>query len=216
VNTKLIEPLQFAFVCFTAVLAVVDPIAVVPLFLTITSGDPPPKRRQIAKRAAVAMGVTLSLFAAVGGTLFQLMGISIGAFRMAGGLMVLLVAIDMLRAQPSKTRSTREEEQESVAKEDVAIVPLAVPMLAGPGAMATVMVFMGRADWRPLQTMSVFGAIAASSFATWLLLRWAITAERFIRKTTLRVIDRIMGLLLAAIGIEFVVGGLRELLPSLR
>jgi MarC family membrane protein len=208
--------LSFAFVSFTAVLFVVDPFAAVPIFLAITRGDPPDKRKQMATRAALATFVTLTTFSVAGGLIFKMFGISLGAFKAAGGLMLLLMALDMMRAKPSRTRSTEEEQAEGQEKDDVAIVPLAIPMLAGPGAIATVMMLMSRAAWRPVPTASVLGAIVVTCVVALVMLRSAATAERILSRTTLHVLERVMGLLLAAVAVEFLVGGLRDLLPGLR
>lgn len=200
----------------SAVFFVVDPIIAVPLFLAVTADDPPDKKRRLALRAAIAAFVTLAAFALAGGLIFKAFGITLGAFKIAGGLMLFLMSVDMMRAQPSRTRSTAEEQAEGLAKDDVAIVPMAIPILAGPGAIATVMVLMSRAAWRPVPTATVFGAIAITCLVTWLLLRWASLAERFLSKTTIHVLERVMGLLLAAVAVEFVIGGLRDLLPTMK
>jgi multiple antibiotic resistance protein len=171
-------------------------------------------RRRIAWRAALATWVTLSIFALAGGVIFRAFGISLGAFKIAGGLMLLLMAIDMMRAQPSPTRTTAEEQGEARARDDIAIFPLAIPMLAGPGALATVVVLMSRAEWRPLRVIGVFAAIAITCAASWLLMRGAASAERFLPKTLMRALERIMGLLLAAVAIEFIAGGIRDLLRA--
>jgi len=210
------EALQFALVTFTAILFVVDPFAAVPIFLSITAGVDDGKRRQVARRSSIAAFVMLTMFALAGGLIFKLFGISLGAFEIAGGLMLLLMAIDMMRATPSRTRSTQEEQRESVEKDDVAIVPMAMPMLAGPGAIATVMVLMKRADWRLYPTVTVLASIAVTAAVCWLVLGTAVRAQRMLKTTTLNVLERVMGLLLAAIAIEFVVGGLRELWPALK
>jgi multiple antibiotic resistance protein len=210
------EDLKFAVVALSAVFFVVDPFVAVPIFLAITTDDSPAKRRGMALRAALAAFVTLALFALAGGVIFRAFGITLGAFKIAGGLMLFLMATDMMRAQPSRTRSTAEEQEEGVARDDVAIVPMAIPMLAGPGAIATVMVLMSRAAWEPVPTAAVFGAIAVTCLASWLLLRSAVAAERFLSKTTLHVLERVMGLLLAAVAVEFVVGGIRDVMPTLQ
>ncbi|MBN1771422.1 MAG: MarC family protein [Deltaproteobacteria bacterium] len=208
------EDLKFAFVAFTAIFFVVDPFVAVPFFMTITADDSPEKRRAMALRAAVAACVTLVLFAVAGGLIFKAFGVSLGAFKIAGGLMLFLMALDMMRAQPSRTRSTAEEQEEGVARDDVAIVPMAIPMLAGPGSIATVMVLMSRAAWQPVATTAVFLAVVVTCLIAWLLLRSAAAAERFLSKTTLHVAQRVMGLLLAAVAVEFVVGGIRDLWPT--
>jgi multiple antibiotic resistance protein len=210
------DDLKFAVIALSAVFFVVDPFVAVPIFLSISAGDTVAKRRRTALRASVAAFVTLALFAVTGGVIFKVFGITLGAFKIAGGLMLFLMSVDMMRAQPSRTRSTLEEQEEGLAREDTAIVPMAIPMLSGPGAIATVMVLMSRAAWRPLQTASVFVAIAFTCLVTWLLLRSAAAAERFLSKTTLHVLERVMGLLLAAVAVEFVLGGLRDAIPTLR
>jgi multiple antibiotic resistance protein len=208
--------LTFALVTFSAVFFVVDPFAAVPIFLAITRGDDAARRRRTALVASIAAFVILALFALAGGVIFRMFGISLGAFKIAGGLMLLLMALDMMRAVPSRTRTSKEEEEESVAKEDVAIVPLAIPMLAGPGAIATVMVLMSRAAWQPVRTGAVLASIVITCAATWLMLRGAASMERFLKKTVLHVFERIMGLLLAAVAFEFIIGGVKDLMPGLR
>jgi multiple antibiotic resistance protein len=206
------DDIKFAVVALSAMFFVVDPIANVPIFLTITAGDAARLRRRIARRAGVAAWVVLSSFALAGGLIFQAFGISLGAFKIAGGLMLLLMSVDMMRAQPSPTRTTAEEQGEAQAREDVAVFPLAIPMLAGPGAIATVMVLMSRAAWDPARTASVFVAITVTCAAAWLLMRGAASAERWLPKTLLRALERVMGLLLAAVAVEFIAGGVRDML----
>jgi multiple antibiotic resistance protein len=206
------EDIKFAVVALSAIFFVIDPLANTPIFLTITSGESPDQRRRTARRAVVAAWLTLSIFGVAGGLIFKALGITMGAFKIAGGLMLLLMSIDMMRAQPSPTRSTAEEQTESIAREDVAIMPLAIPMLAGPGAIATVMVFMSRAAWDPVRTTSVFVAVTLTCIATWLILRSATTAEKWLPKTLLRALERVMGLLLAAVAVEFIGGGIRDMI----
>lgn len=204
--------LKFAVVALSAVFFVIDPLANLPVFLTITTGDSTEQRQRTAKRAAFAAWIMLCTFAVAGGLIFQAFGISLGAFKVAGGIMLLLMAIDMMRANTSPTRTTPEEQAESKARDDIAIFPLAIPMLAGPGAIATVMVLMSRAEWRPIQTAAVFASITVTCIVTWLLMRYAARAERLIPKTILRAFERVMGLLLAAVAVEFIAGGVRDLL----
>ena len=204
--------LKFALVALSAVFFVIDPLANVPLFLTITRGFSPEQRRKVALRAAFATWLILSIFALAGGLIFQAFGISLGAFKIAGGLMLLLMSIDMMRAQPSPTRTTVEEQDESRARDDVAIFPMAIPMLAGPGAIATVMVLMSRAAWHPVATGAVLLAVTITCLVAWLLMRMAANAERMIPKTLLRAFERVMGLLLAAVAVEFIAGGVRDMI----
>lgn len=209
------EDVSFTLVALSAVFFVVDPILVVPLFLAMTRGDSVEKRRSTAARASITAFGTLTLFALAGGLIFRIFGISLGAFKIAGGLLLFLTSVDMMRAQPARTRSSAEEQEEGAAKEDVAIIPMAIPLLAGPGAIATVMVLMSRAAWQPVRSAAVFLAIAVTCLLAWMFLRSASLAERFLTRTAMNVAERVMGLLLAAIAIEFVVGGIRDLFPGL-
>ena len=206
------EDLKFAIVALSAIFFVIDPLANVPIFLSITTSCTPDHRRRIAARAAFATWVTLSIFALAGGLIFRAFGISLGAFKIAGGLMLLLMSIDMMRAQPSRTRTSDEEQQESRDhSDDIAIFPMAIPMLAGPGAIATVMVLMSRAAWVPVRVGFVFVAVTITCLSAWLFMRSAANAERFLPKTLLRAFERIMGLLLAAVAVEFIAGGVRDM-----
>jgi multiple antibiotic resistance protein len=208
------EDIKFGIVALSAMFFVVDPLATAPVFVTITGGDTAEQRRRTAARAAIAAFVTLSIFAVAGGLIFKAFGISLGAFKIAGGIMLLLMSIDMMRAQPSPTRTTVEEQDESREREDTAIFPLAIPMLAGPGAIATVMVLMSRAAWDPVRTPFVFVAITLTCIAAWLFMRSAAKAERLLPKTLLRALQRVMGLLLAAVAVEFIAGGIRDIIGS--
>lgn len=131
-------------VALPAVFFVVDPFGVVPIFLTITARDAPEKVRTMALRACLVGGGLLLFFALFGGLIFKVFGVTLGAFRIAGGILLLITSLDMLRGRTSQTKTSPEEEKEGAQKEDVAVVPLAIPLLAGPGSIATVMVLMSK------------------------------------------------------------------------
>jgi multiple antibiotic resistance protein len=201
---------QFALVAFTSILILVDPIAVVPTYLVITQGQTKAQRRLTAARACIAATLLLVAFTAVGRSIFGLFGITMPAFRIAGGLILWLVAMDMLHG----ARTTQEgspEISEATVKDDVAITPLAMPMLAGPGAISTVMVLSGQAA-STLQTIMVYASILLALFIAWLTLRAAEGLVLRMGQTGIRVMTRIMGLLLAAIAVQFVITGVREAL----
>ena len=206
--------LSFTLVSFTAIFFVVDPPAAIPLFLAMTSDETPEQKRRTALRAALTTGITLTVFALAGGLIFQLFGITLGAFKIAGGILLFIVAVDMMQARPSRTRTTPEEELEGVEKADVAIIPLGVPLLSGPGAIATVMVLMSRHKGY-IWGLPVILSIAVTAVLTWLLLRGASWIEQHLSRTFLKVITRVMGLILAAVAVEFVIAGVREVLPTL-
>jgi multiple antibiotic resistance protein len=210
------ETLSFAFVAFSAVFVVVDPFAAIPFFLAMTAADPPPHKRATARRAAVAMAVVLLVFALAGALVFRLLGVSLGAFKIAGGLLLLIMAVDMLRTRPSEARITAGEVAIGVEKEDVAIVPLATPLLAGPGSIATVVVLMGKARAQHLwEGAIVLAAIALTAFFTYLILAGAARVDRLLGRSGLSVLERASGLLLAAVAIQFMIDGVGESLPGL-
>jgi multiple antibiotic resistance protein len=206
------EYVQFLLITFTSILFIVDPIAVVPTYLVITRGETPEQRVRTARRACIAAALLLGAFAAGGRIIFQMFGITLPAFRIAGGLILWLVAMDMLRAQRS-TQETPTEIIEGQEKEDVALTPLAMPMLAGPGAISTVMVLAGQARG-PAQTAAVYGSIALTAAVSWVSLRIGERLVDRIGKTGIRIVTRLMGLLLAAVAVQFVITGVRDALAK--
>ncbi len=208
------DVLTFGLVAFSAIFFVVDPLAVLPIFLAMTASESPAQKRATALRAAITAGVTLTVFAAAGTLIFRFFGITLGAFKIAGGVLLFLVALDMMQAQKSRTRSTPEEEQEGIEKADVAIIPLAIPLLSGPGSIATVMVLMARHRGF-VYTIPVFLSIVVTTIITWLMLRGAGWIEQRLSKTFMNVVMRVMGLILAAISVEFVISGIKDVFPTL-
>ena len=210
------EVLATFLVSFSAIFFVVDPLSAVPMFLAMTRSDSVEKRRETALRASVTAALILSAFALGGAWIFKLLGIGLPAFKVAGGVVLLLLALDMLRTQPSKTRITEGEVEEGAGKDDIAIVPLAMPLLAGPGSIATAIVLMARARTGPWwHAAAVLLAITLTCAAAWLILAGAARTERMLGRTTLAILERAAGLLLVAIAIQFMMDGLGEGLPGL-
>jgi multiple antibiotic resistance protein len=199
---------QFALVAFTSILFLVDPIAVIPAYLAFTRTDTVEHRRRTASLACVVAGIALLIFAAGGDLILRAFGITLPAFRIAGGLILWFVAMDMLRAE-RPTQEGPPEMTEGEQKQDIALTPLAVPMLAGPGAMSTVMVLSAQAR-TPMQSAVVYASIAATMVLSWLTLRAADRLFTRIGQTGIRVTTRLMGLLLAAIAVQFVLTGIRD------
>jgi MarC family membrane protein len=198
-------------VSLSAVFFVVDPIGVVPIFLAITAGDSETKMRRTALRACIVASGLLIFFAVFGGVIFQVFGVSLAAFRVAGGILLLITSLDMLRARPSETRTSRTEEQEGVAKEDVALVPLAMPLLAGPGAIASAMVLMSKGETL-LMAVPVLAAIVLTFVAAYFILRASHLVQRVLRQSGVAILERVMGLILAAIAVQFMADGAKDLL----
>jgi multiple antibiotic resistance protein len=199
-------------VSLSAVFFVVDPVGVVPIFLAITAGDSEAKMRRTALRACIVAGGLLLFFALFGGVIFQVFGVSLAAFRVAGGILLLITSLDMLRARPSETRTSRTEEQEGVAKDDVALVPLAMPMLAGPGAIASAMVLMSKGGESLLMAVPVLAAIVLTFVASYFILRASNLVQRVLKQSGVAILERVMGLILAAIAVQFMADGAKDLL----
>jgi multiple antibiotic resistance protein len=201
--------LQFSFVALTSVFFLVDPIAAIPTFLAMTGDQDALSRRHMAKRAAWTCLVVLGGFAAAGKLIFRLFGITLPAFKIAGGVILLLIGLDMLRARRSATKETPGEAEEGAGKEDVGIIPLGIPMLAGPGAISTVMVLIGGIpDW--WYSIPVFLAVAAVSLVSYWILAGADRVRHYLGETGIRILTRMMGLLLTAIAIQFMLNGLAD------
>lgn len=206
---------SFALVAFSALFFVVDPFAVIPVFLSMTQGDSRQKRRSAALRASVAATIALLLFAFAGKLIFQLFSITLGAFQIAGGVILFMLALDMMRAERSRVRTSPEEEREGVAKDDIAIIPLGIPMLAGPGSIATVTVLMSDARKSPTLIAILVGCVIVTGAITFLLLASAPMLERALKQTGLNVLNRVMGLILAAVAVQFIVNGVADVLPQI-
>jgi multiple antibiotic resistance protein len=205
------EYLTHFLVALSAVFFVVDPIGVVPIFLAITAGDSAEKIRRTALRACLVAGGLLLFFAVFGGVIFQVFGVSLAAFRVAGGILLLITALDMLRARPSETRTSQTEQQEGVVKEDVALVPLAMPLLAGPGAIASAMVLMSKGETL-LMAVPVIAAIVLTFVASYFILRASNLVLRVLKQSGVAILERVMGLILAAIAVQFMADGAKDLL----
>ena len=207
------DALAFALSTVTTLFFVVDPMAAAPIFISMTANDTAEHKRRTAFRAAIGTLVTLALFAALGGWIFRLLGISLGAFRIAGGILLFLLAVDMLRAQRSRQRTSPEEEAEGVDKPDISLFPLTIPMLAGPGAISTVMLLVARVEhyWH---YGVILGAIAVTAIGVYAVLRGSSWLERRLGHTGINVMQRVMGLILAAVAVQFVVEGIQAVLPG--
>jgi MarC family membrane protein len=193
---------------FTSVLFIVDPFAAVPSFLVMTQRDAPHRRRAMARRGAWTCAITLTVFALGGRLIFSLFGITLGAFKIAGGVLIGLNALEMVQARRSTQRETPIEQAEGTEKEDVGVIPLGVPMLAGPGAISTVMV-LALGSHRPASSAALYAAIALTATASYAVLAAATAVERRLGQTGMRILTRLMGLVLCAIAVQFIVDGIK-------
>lgn len=198
--------LDFATTAFVSILVLVDPPGTVPAFIALTAKFPREKQRHTALVASLTATLTLIGFALIGNLVFRGLGLTLPAFQIAGGLVLFLVALDMIRAQRS-TKENPDDMTESEAAEDVAIAPLAIPMLAGPGALSTVAVLMSQAQ-DAAEVSVVFAAIILTGFICWITLRLAQPIQRRLGTTGIHIVGRVLGLVLAGIAVQFVLNGL--------
>ena len=209
-HSSLVEVFEFALLTMSSIFFLVDPIAVIPQFLVITADSELPERRHVAKRAGWTCALILAGFAVAGSLVFRLFGITLPAFKIAGGIILMQIGMDNLRAKRSTTRETPEEAAEGASKADAGIIPLGIPMLAGPAAISTVMVLIGESSawW---QHVVVYAAIAISSAASYWILAGADRVRGYLGETGIRILMRLMGLILVAIAVQFIVNGASDL-----
>jgi multiple antibiotic resistance protein len=199
----------FLALCLPSLFSIVDPLAALPIFVALVAKDPRPEQRRTAMRAVFTMTVMLLLFAVAGNSIFHFFGITVAAFKIAGGILLFSMALEMMRAHQSAVRATPAETSEAQQKEDVGIIPLGVPLLSGPGAIATVMMWAARAKG-PSQNAALYGSILIVAAVTLVALLSATPLVARLGKTGIAVATRIMGLILAATAAQFLVDGWRE------
>jgi multiple antibiotic resistance protein len=202
--------IAFATRSFLTLFVVVDPVGIVPAFLALAGGRADAEQRRLASKAvAVAAGLLL-VFALFGARLLQHLGISLDAFRVAGGILLFLTAVEMVLAQ--RERETEEEEAEALSTRDIAVFPLAIPFIAGPGSLASVMILAGEGRSRPFGLPTVVAATLLVIALCYVALRLASPLRRLLRRTGVNVVTRVLGILLAALAVQYVADGVRGFL----
>jgi multiple antibiotic resistance protein len=200
--------LDLAATVFVTLFVVIDPVGLAPLFIALTRGMSPAQRRSVAWRAiAIAFGL-LALFGFAGDTLLGAVGIGIPAFRIAGGLLLFLTAVEMLfeKRQPRREKTMHEAE----ALPDPTVFPLATPLIAGPGALATMILLIGQHPGELGAQATVYLTMTTVLAICWLFFRLGGTIERLLGPTGINVVTRLLGMLLAALAVQFVLQGLRD------
>jgi len=195
----------FLITAFATLFVVIDPPGLVPMFIALTTGMTPEQRRKMALRACVIAAVLLTLFGIAGEAVLGFIGISLPAFRIAGGLLLFLTALDML----FERRTQRREGQHADPDHDPSVFPLATPLIAGPGAIATMILLVGQGGGSWAVTFAVLGLMLAMMVATFLFLLASPPLERLLGRTGTIVITRLLGMLLAALSVQFVIDGVR-------
>jgi len=196
------------------IIAIVNPLGAIPIFLSLTADRSTHEKNSIARTSAISVAIILLISMWAGEIILLFFGISIASFRTAGGLLILLMAISMLHAKQSSIRQNQTESSESSEKENIAVVPLAIPLMAGPGAISLVIVDAHKAS-HLVEQLILSTDILIISFFVWLSLKLSTPIGNKLGTTGLNIATRIMGLLLAAIAFEMLSAGLVKLLPGL-
>lgn len=207
--------LDFPIATFVTLFVVVDPLGITPIFAALTAADPPAQRRRSAWHGvAIAAGV-LVIFAFGGEALLHGLGITLPAFRIAGGILLLLLAIDMVMARPSGLRATTpNEEEEGVKRADISVFPLAIPLIAGPGALTSIILLMGRAAGDLGQQAVVVAVLLGVLGVTLLCLLLAGQLLRVLGVTGINVVTRVFGVVVAALAVQYVIDGTLAVWPG--
>lgn len=209
------DVIEFAVTAFVTLVVVLDPPGVSVLFASLAQGETEDYRRRLAVRGVLIAAAILLAFTVAGAWFLRALGVSIDAFRIAGGILLFMVAIDMLLAHGSALRrTTTGEQQEAIARHDISVFPVAIPLIAGPGAMTSMVLLMGNTGGDPIfmgVVLAVLALVLSILFVT------LIAAERVARAlgvTGTNVITRVLGLILAALAVQFVIDGLRGTLAT--
>lgn len=202
--------LKFALTAFATAFTIIDPIGMIPLTLTATVALPAERRTKIVDQAVLVAAVVMLVMGVIGHPLLNYLGITLAAFLIAGGILLFLIAIDMLFARPTRTKRTEEEERDAALTENPAVFPLAIPMIAGPGTIATVMMLVNLAHGNEGRLLTVLVANAVALAITWLFMRGAAKFQHLIGTTGIHVVTRVLGIILAALAVQFVLNGLGQ------
>lgn len=205
--------LEYVLLAFSSLFVIVDPIATAPAFLAMTPDDTSQARVKMARLACIVLAVVLIAFASAGKWIFKFLGITMPAFQFAASIVLLLIALDMLRARRSRVQETKEETVAGMEKTDIAIAPLAIPMLAGPGAISTAILLHNQAR-SVYEHIALYMVILLVALISYLILRLAAKSAGWLSPIALNITTRIMGLLLAALAIQFMLDALHEVNPS--
>ena len=200
---------SYFITAFVSIFVTLDAIGNVPVFLALTPQHSQAERVRIVSRSLVAVFVVLVTFALFGNLIFRLFGVTIEAFRIVAGLLLLKIAFDMMEARPDRVRHSPEELVSS-NHEDIALIPLAIPMLSGPGTISSVIALTGQAAKAPSFFLVLLVAILLNVIIAFIALRSATAIAHFLREAGMRVFTRVMGLILAAIAVQFMLTGIKD------
>ena len=205
-----------SFKIFISLLALVNPFGAIPLFISFTVSNTRKERQRIVRVASLTVALVIAFTTLFGQQFIDFFGISVNSFQVGGGLIVVLMALSMINAQPGGTKTTPEEAREGEVKDNIAVVPLAIPLLTGPGTISTVIIYASDKAGGWLQKLNLIGSGIAIAVLVFIALSAADPISRVLGRTGINVATRLMGLMLAALGVELIVDGLTALLPVLR
>jgi multiple antibiotic resistance protein len=200
---------------FVTLLALVDPLAIVPFFISLTASQSKAERLRTMRVASLAVPTVIAITALLGDRIIGILGISVPGFQVGGGIIMLLMALSMMNANIGATRNTAEETSEAESRASIAVVPLAIPLLTGPATISTVIIYANRAKhwW---EYAGIIGSGIVIGALTYLCFRLSGRIAKFMGVTGINIATRVMGLLLAALAAEFIITGIVEMVPALQ
>jgi len=201
--------LSIAYKTFLTMLVVMDPVGLAPVFISLAGSRPSFERRAMALKASLVAGIIILAFGLFGRALLDHLGISLDSFRVAGGILLFLIALDMVFARTSGTKETPDEEREAQERQDISVFPLAIPLIAGPGTLASIMILASDAHGSPVLLTAVFLVTAGVLLLCYLALRLSGQIARIIGLTGVHVVTRVLGVLLGALAVQYVADGVR-------
>ncbi|MEZ8142140.1 hypothetical protein A1OK_02720 [Enterovibrio norvegicus FF-454] len=202
------------FQFFIGLFAAVNPLGIMPIFVSLTAHLDPAERNKTAYTASIAVAAILVVALLAGQLLLDVFSISLDSFRVAGGMLLVSIAFTMMNGKLGEDKQNKQEQSESISREQIGVVPLAMPLLAGPGAISSTIVYSSRYP-NSVDTIGLIVTICVFTAGIWGLFRLAPAIVKFLGQTGINVITRIMGLILGALGIEFIANGMRALFPGL-
>lgn len=201
--------INYAVYSFAALFLIVDPLGNVPVFHSLLEMHNIEDRNQIIRRAVAIAAIVLILFTIVGNRIFQLIGIDLYSFKIAGGILLFIIAIEMLFGRKTRTKSTMEEERDAMSRDDIVVMPLAIPLLAGPGAITMSIVLFNQAE-NFIDMIILFANIVLVFTISYIILVKSDVVFKLLGTTGTKVVRRLMGLILASIAVQFIITGIAE------
>ena len=210
--------IEFFILCFSSLFALINPIGNIPIFITLTDSYTRKERNKIALKSIIFSFIVLVIFAMIGEVIFSFYGITIHAFRIAGGILLFKISLDMIESKRSRTRTTPSEMEEAEEKEEIAYTPIGIPLIAGPGSIASIMILSSETNNYHesilLYKFYLFVALTSVLLLTFLTFKIAKFLSNYFGKSGLRIMQRIMGLILMVISIEFIIKGIHDTIQN--